>query len=92
MDNSKYKLVKQKKERGARMNWDNVIGFMCGTALCMGLALIILHNCKPQNEAVFKEGVKEGCAMTIYCANNGMTNIPIDKIIDEAWKNRQAKK
>jgi len=75
------------------MSNEKIMAFVVGVCGCIVIAMIYLCAIKPrQQEELFKEGVKEGCAMIIYCANNGMTNIPIDKIIDEAWKNRQASK
>jgi len=37
----------------------------------------------------YEEGVKAGIGMTVYLINHGVTNIPIDKVVEEAWRNRK---
>lgn len=74
------------------MTNEKVTAFAVGVCMCIAVAMICMCFIKPQDESVFKAGVREGCAMTIYCANNGMTNIPIDKVVDEAWAIWRARK
>lgn len=70
-----------------------VLGMLIGMAILY--VINMFHPVVKQvtnEEVVFKEGVSQGCAMTIYVANRGMTNIPIDQVVSEAWKIRQGKK
>ncbi len=90
---TRYAQDAKKLWRGERMNNDKVMAFVVGVCMCIAVAMICLCVIKPkQQEELFKEGVKQGCMMTIYVANRGMTNIPIDQVVNEAWKIRQGQK
>lgn len=39
-------------------------------------------------EKIYKEGVSAGCVWTMELHNRGATNIPIDKVMEEAWRQR----
>lgn len=70
-----------------------ILGMLIGMAILYVINMFCPVVKQVTNEeAVFKEGVQQGAMMTIYVANRGMTNIPIDQVVSEAWKIRQGKK
>jgi hypothetical protein len=76
----------------------NLIMFILGGALVWALFSWTPINKRgtkldAQNEeAIFKQGVEWGVNGAIFCANNGMTNIPRDELIQRAWAVRQGDK
>lgn len=53
----------------------------------------MIHTLLPMDcskvKPAYEEGVKAGIGMTVYLINHGVTNIPIDKVVEEAWRNRK---
>jgi hypothetical protein len=70
------------------------IGFV--GIFAIALTTMLVHTFLPLDcskvKPSYEAGVRAGIGMTIYLANNGVTNLPIDKMVEEAWSNRKAKK
>ena len=38
-------------------------------------------------EKAYKKGVSDGINMTVFMANQGITKLPTEKMVEEAWRN-----